>query len=184
MNDFFRSPHTLARYVLDTCIVIDFASSSQEFQKLRALYSQRRLMLAKTDVVNTERSVSGHQPDGVEFLSGMDLLEIHGPAVLGHSRLGHSVHAGTEDQERLLKIQTILTAGRRSNRAIEHDLRDAMHLAAAIRYRYDGMITSEKRLLRIDAVLKREYGFHVATVAEVVTLIEQRMRNHDLDCGS
>lgn len=173
MNDHFHSPHTLARYVLDTCTVIDYESSSQEFQALRALYAQKRLMLAKTDVVDTERIVKRDRPSDAQFLSGVELLEIHGPAVFGHSRLGHSVYGGTDDQERLMKIQTLLTAGRTSNRARKHDLRDAMHLATAIRYRYDGLITSEKRLLRLDSYLSREYGFRVVTVAQVVTLIEQ-----------
>lgn len=176
MTDFFHSPHTLARFVLDTCTVIDYESNSQEFQKLREFYKQRRLMLAKTDVVDTERSAKRRRSYENEFLSGVQLLELHGPAVFGHSRLGHSVHAGTEDQERLHKIQALLTARRTSKRAMEHDLRDAMHLATAIRYRYDGIITSEKRLLRVDTCLTHDYGFRVVTVPQAVTIMEQRIR--------
>ena len=89
----FRSPHTVARFVLDTCDVIERWKKPSDYFELEQLRNQYRVVLAKTDVVDTELDPIKNVVFGDSFFESIDLLELHGPMVFGHSRLGHSVFA-------------------------------------------------------------------------------------------
>ena len=169
----FRTPHTVARLVLDTSDVIAWYQSPPEYQKLEALNQQFRVFLAKTDVVDIELDPEKNVTDRGHFLVSIDFLELHGPLVIGHSRLGHSVLASQEDDQRLDRVREIIGIRAKSERNAKHDLRDAMHIATSIRYGYDGFITRDGRLLKRHGQFLREFGFRVMNHEDAVDWLKQ-----------
>ena len=179
MRDDFHTPLTVARFVLDTCSVINLNSLDTGFLELQQHYQRKRVMLAKTDVVDTERAPPGRSSEFHKFISEIDLLELHGVAVFGHSRIGHSVFGSRDDETLLQEIAALVSAGRRSNRNKVNDLRDAMHISTAIRYKWDGFITGDKRLLRLDRTIQTKFGLRVVNVSTALQLIEEHLRRQN-----
>ena len=107
------------------------------------------------------------------FLASVKFLELYGPVVLDHSRLDHSVLASKEDVQRLDRVKEIIRVRVDSERAANHDLRDAMHIATSIRYGYDGFITRDGRLLKCHGQFLREFGFRVMNQEDAVDWLKQ-----------
>lgn len=185
MVERFRTPHTVARLVLDTSDVIEWCSSPQEYRELEVLYQQFRVFLAKTDVVDTELDPGRNVMEEGHFLASVKFLELHGPVVLDHSRLDHSVLASDEDVRRLGRVKEIIGVRVISERTAKHDLRDAMHIATSIRYGFDGFITRDGRLLKRHDQFFREFGFRVMNAQRAVsyinTLIEHGAHRDELN---
>jgi predicted nucleic acid-binding protein len=181
----FQTPHTVARLVLDTSDVIAWHHSPQEYQELQVLHEQFRVSLAKTDVVDTELNPERNVIEEGHFLTSVKFLELHGPVVLDHSRLDHSVLASDEDVQRLGRVKEIIGVRVISERAAKHDLRDAMHIATSIRYGYDGFITRDERLLKYHDQFHSEYGFRIMNHGEAVAwlnlLIQKQINRQVFD---
>jgi len=140
----------------DTCIWIawrDPADPEQPaIEELLRLRREGRVEIAKTDTVDTERT------DGVPDAKATDrlletagIIELHGPVVVGHSRWDHAVFASDEDSDRIDGVFAVLFPDSDRNamdRTSIHKLRDALHIATAIRYGYDVFVTAETRLLK------------------------------------
>jgi hypothetical protein len=173
LSERFDTPNTVARLVLDTSDVIERRNNPSEYRELEILYEQFHVFLAKTDVVDTELDPKKNVMIRDHFLASIHFLELHGPVVLGHSRLGHSVLASDEDIQRLNRVKEIIGIRVISERAAKHDLRDAMHIATSIRYSYDGFITGEKRLLRHNAQFHSEFGFRIMNHGDAVAWLNQ-----------
>jgi predicted nucleic acid-binding protein len=113
------------------------------------------------------------------------LLELHGPLVLGHSRQNHSVLASEEDVQRLDRVKEIVGMRTASKRRANHDLRDAMHIATAIRYGYNGFITGDKRLVKRNNQFVSDFGFRIMNVESAVihvkNLIDHVARRDELN---
>jgi hypothetical protein len=167
----FQTPHTVARLVLDTSDVIEWNKFPSEYQELETLYEQCRVFLAKTDVVDTELDPEKNEMVGGHFLASIKYLELLGPVVLGHSRLDHSILASDEDVERLDRVKEIIGIRQISERYAKHDLRDAMHIATAIRYGYNGLITRDKRLEKHNDQFLFEFGFRIMNVESAVAYV-------------
>lgn len=185
MHAKFQSPHTVARLVLDTSEIIEWRKHPYGYSDLEVLYEQRRIFLAKTDVVDTELDPNKEVMVEGHFLSSVDFLELHGPAVLNHSRCDHAILASDEDVKRLDRVKEIVGIRTTSERSATHDLHDAMHIATSIRYGYDGFITGEKRLIGRNDQFLSEFGFRImrvdAAVAHVNELIRRQERRDGLE---
>jgi hypothetical protein len=168
----FRTPHTVARLVLDTSDVIEWNKFPSEYQELETLYEQCRVFLAKTDVVDTELDPEKNEMVGVHFLASSKYLELLGPVVLEHSRLDHSVLASEEDVERLERVKETIGIRQISKRYAEHDLRDAMQITTAIRYGYNGFITRDKRLVKRNNQFVADFGFRIMNVESAVVHVK------------
>lgn len=172
MTGQFQAPHTVARLVLDTSDVIQWHKFPLEYQELETLYEQCRVFLAKTDVVDTELDPKKNVMVGNLFLASIKYLELIGPVVLEHSRLDHSVLASDEDVERLDRVKEIIGIRQISERSAKHDLRDAMHIATAIRYGYNGFITGDKRLVKRNNQFVSDFGFRIMNVESAVVHVK------------
>lgn len=185
MSKEFKTPHTVARLVLDTSDVIQWHNSSLEYQELKNLYEQCYVFLAKTDVVDIELDPEKNEMVGDQFLASIKFLELHGPVVLGHSRPDHAVLASEEDVQRIERVKEIVGISHMSERTAKHDLRDSMQIATAIRYGYDGFITGDKRLLRRYDQFLSEFGFCIlnveSAVAHVKGLIDHQAYRDELN---
>jgi len=168
LSERFYTPHTVARLVLDTSDVIEWRNSPLEYKELEILYEQFRVFLAKTDVVDTELDPKKNVLVGDHFLASIKFLELHGPVVLDHSRLDHTVLASEEDVQRLDRVKEIVGIRSTSERKTKHDLRDAMHIATSIRYGYDGFITRDKRLEKRNDQFLSEFRFRIMNVEDAV----------------
>ena len=184
MSERFHTAHTVVRLVLDTSDVIESRNSPSEYKELEFLYEQCRVFLAKTDVVDTELDPKKNVMVGNLFLASIKYLELLGPVVLEHSRLDHSVLASDEDVERLDRVKEIIGIRQISERYAKHDLRDAMHIATAIRYGYNGFITGDKRLVKRNNQFVSDFGFRImnveSAVVHVKNLIDHVARRDEL----
>ncbi len=172
MVERFQTPHTVARFVLDTSDVIQWHKFPLGYQELEALYEQCRVFLAKTDVVDTELDPEKNEMVGEHFLASIKYLELLGPVVLEHSRLDHSVLASDEDVQRLDRVKGIVGIRTASERNASHDLRDVMQIATAIRYGYNGFITRDKRLEKHNDQFLSDFGFRIMNVERAVAHVK------------
>src|SRR2546426_11891442 len=142
---------------------------SPERERLVALHETGRIKLAETDVLDTE--LTNARPDirAVFEIEAAKFSEYLGPLVLDHSRLGHAVLGSKLDQSLLDEVVGLLFPGKTSLKAKPHDVRDAMHIAWAKRYGFDGFITEDQRLLRKKAVLKARLSFDILSPVEALT---------------
>ena len=156
---------------------------------LRRLSTEGWLRIMRSDVMDTE--LMGAQPDEkrrdlLEASSGF--VEAHGPAVVGHSRLDASVLASQEDVERLNAVYAILFPGVDRATARRNHLRDAMHVATAIRYGGYAFVTRELKLLNKDRLIAASFaGFRVWNVDDALRDaaggIRAVRRLHELEPG-
>jgi hypothetical protein len=179
----FRTPWTVSRMAADTCIWIawrDPADPEQPaIEELLRLRREGRVEIAKTDTVDTERT------DGVPDAKATDrlletagIIELHGPVVVGHSRWDHAVFASDEDSDRIDGVFAVLFPDSDRNamdRTSIHKLRDAMHIATAIRYGYDVFVTAETRLLKKADAIRREWGIEILCPSNSVRWVEHRI---------
>jgi hypothetical protein len=127
---------------------------------LRRLHQEGWIQLQRTDTVDTElASAPVEKRDRLLGLS-RPYVESLGPMVADHSRADFSVGASDGDGARIRTAYGILHGG--AARLRDNDLRDAMHVATAIRYGAFGFVTFDKKLLRkADAVRNAFGGFYV-----------------------
>jgi hypothetical protein len=99
--------------VADTCVWIAWRGPGDPEQpaivELLRLRRQGRVEIAKTDTVDTERIDGVSDATATErILETAGFIEVHGPAVFGHSRLDHAVFAGDEDDSRIERVLAVL----------------------------------------------------------------------------
>lgn len=128
-------------FIVDTNVIDDESPASAA---LRAHASAGRIRLSRTDVVDTELAGAPPEKRAQLLQRSAELDEYLGPLVLDHSRLGYAVVGGAADEERLERVFRVLHPGGDRQKPGSHDLRDAMHVATAIRYGADGFITLDK----------------------------------------
>ena len=74
----------------------------------------------------------------------------HGPFLLNHSRFDHSVFGSSIDEEGIAAVLAHVHPGQRlddASRSGVHDVRDALHIWTAIRYGYNGFVTTDGAVL-------------------------------------
>lgn len=184
----FSTPWTVGRLVADTCVWIAWREPENPEQpaivELLRLRREGRVEIAKTDTVDTERA------DGVAPATATDrlletagIIELHGPTVIGHSRWDHAVYASDEDRDRIDDLLRLLFPNSDrfgTDRSSTHNLRDAMHIATALRYGYDAFVTTDTRLLKKADAIRREWGIELLLPSEAVRLVEHRIEKQPL----
>lgn len=157
--------------------VIDSALPSA--QELERLCEEGWLALARADVLDTELAecTDPAKRQALEDLS-RPYPESLGPWVLGHSRLGHTTLGSQEDKDRLHRVYAMLFPGVVDPTAASaNHLRDAMHIATAVRSGGDAFVTTEKRLLNKDAAAREAFtGFRLWHPDDALVEVMARIR--------
>jgi hypothetical protein len=88
--------------------------------------------------------------------------------------LDHSVLGSDVDDARIDAVLRILRPNALRSTATKNDLRDAMHVATAIRYGASHFVTSDKNILRRKAKLREAFDwFTVLTPTDAVALVRR-----------
>ena len=193
---------TIGRLCLDTCAIIGIHNPARfveaqrsALEKLIELYHQGKVALAQTDTVGVERDkVPLVQTDAVGFeqeegelvalqrrLESVGLLIVHGPRITGHSKMETSVAASPEDHTRIERVLEIVHP-----QAVDHsdpsdnDVRDAMHIATAVRYCYQGFVTTDKAVLKAAKTIATEFGgFQLMLPSQAVDWVTEKVARHE-----
>ena len=179
----FRTPWTVGRMAADTCAWLDlFDPNRPEHAAMESLLGYRRearIEIVKTDTVDTERTQGVPDATAVDrILETAGIMELHGPAVFDHSRLDHSVFAGDEDGRRIDEVFAALFPGsdrHGTDRTSKHKIRDAMHVATAIRYGSDAFVTTDDDLLRKAAEVQALWNIQILSPTDAVGWVELRI---------
>jgi hypothetical protein len=147
---------------------------------LRRYHATGWITLLRCDTLDTELGDTKDGEKRQELLAASaPYIEALGPAVFGSSRLDHTVFGSDEDDARLDRVYSILFPGsdRRddsTNRA-RRKVRDAMHLATAIRYGGNGFITLDERdlLRKSHEIAKAFNGFQVVSPEPALAFVER-----------
>jgi hypothetical protein len=146
--------------------------------QLKRMWQEGWIVLQRTDVMDTEIAAA---PDcKVQSLTeaSAEYPEALGPMVLGHSRLDFSVVGSEEDADRLDDVFAILFPNVNRATSRKNHIRDAMHVATAIRYGGFGFITRERRLLnKAERIAERFQGFRLWTPEQALAEAASRIRN-------
>jgi hypothetical protein len=168
-----RQPRNVSgrHFVLDTHIIDD---PSEAAIRLRQLGADGLVYLSRTDTMDTE--LLGATPDKQPVLLELSgrFVEHLGPFVLDHSLFDHAVLGGDEDEARLRQVFEILFPHSEWDSVGRQHVRDAMHIATAIRYGADGFVTNERRLLRAKRTIQDAFnGFLLVDPAGAVTIVDR-----------
>ena len=184
----FSSARTVGRFCLDTCVIIGINHREQfvedEEKSLEELFQLRReghVELSQTDTVNFERGML--QLNDLAWqrrLESVGLVEVCGAFISGHSLRESSVGAGPDDDARLKRAleivhpRAIACAKPRNN-----DVRDAMHIATAIRYGYQGFVTTDDDVLKAAANISTAFGgFLLMLPSQAVAWVNREVAHH------
>ena len=166
-------------YRTDLHLVVDsnFITPTQlpEMIRLDELSRDRVIYLSKTDTLDIEVADTPEDDKRAALLEqSSGYIEPHGPWVLDHSRLDHCVVAATEDVARIDKVYAILFPAVDRLTASNNHLRDAMHVATAIRYGARGFVTTETRMLNKDVAIRETFtDFRILSPGQAVVLAER-----------
>jgi hypothetical protein len=167
------------RFYFDTNFVDDQTPAAME---LRSLHDAGWIGLQRTDTVDTELAGDEDEERRTALLAtSAEYVESFGPGIVGHSRTNHAVTASVDDRVRLNAVYAILFPGsdRRdsSTGRARGKLRDAMHVATAIRYGADGFITRDRRdlLRKADQIAAAFDSFRIVP-PEVALAFVRRMK--------
>lgn len=139
--------------------------------------------LERTDVLGTE--ILQASLDRRARLEGevVQLGEYLGPFILGHSRVGSCVLGSAADASLLQEVLAVLYPRMSAATAAERDLRDAMHVAWAIRYGLDGLITEDRKLLRQNAKIRERFGFSILSPEQALVVAKRLKKRVEIRSG-
>jgi hypothetical protein len=150
--------------------------------KLKRLNKDGWIQLVLTDVTRTEwKTAQPRTRQRLEELA-IDYVEYWGPLTLDQSRLGSAKLGSCEDQERLERVFGVLFPGHELKTGNTQDVRDAMHVALAIRYSINGFITrdgigKDKGILdRAEAIKATFDNFSIMTPERALALADRMIR--------
>jgi predicted nucleic acid-binding protein len=157
--DRFKSRTGLA-FVVDTNFVDDPSPAAAE---LRTLHEGGWINLSRSDTLVTELLRARDDAQREELIAAAsEYVEHRGPAVWGHSRWGTSVWATEEDADLIATVFDILHPDLSMPDTRRNHVRDAMHVATAIRYGLNGFVTRDDGILGKQARIKDRFdGFLV-----------------------
>jgi hypothetical protein len=168
---------------IDT-MIIDAADEASVF--LRRLHDGQWIYLQRTDAMDADLATA--PASKAARLTGASALysEMHGPVVPGQTRQGRGVRPSPEDEDRLELVRQTLHGAASGARRDSNDLRDAMHVATAIRYGGYGFVTCDVRVLtKARAISEAFNGFQLLSPAGAVDAARTRItgmrRLHDLE---
>lgn len=146
--------------------------------RLRRLHTEGWIELRRTDVMDTElANAPADKRSPLNEASAVYEEEL-GPGVWGNSRWGHAVWASDDDAARLDDAYTILFPKANRATATHNHLRDAMHVASAIRSGAFGFITRDRRVLsKSERIAERFRGFRLWTPEQGLDEVLARIRS-------
>lgn len=165
------------RFVLDTNAVDD---ESAEMAELRQMWRDGLIEFTRTDTVDTELTQREDPEHRARLLNqSAEMIEQFGPLVLGHSRLGFCVVGSGQEAAEWDRLWEVMFPGRDRSKAKKNDVRDAMHVATAIRYGINVLITSDKGLLKKADVVKAALnGFSIMARAQALAFARRMLARH------
>lgn len=145
---------------------------------LRRAREEGWIRLQKSDVMDTELMQAKDAEVRRQLINDSSLYpEALGPLIVGHSRLGHTITGGQEDDERLDRVLSILYPRIQRATVRRQHVRDAMHIATAIRYCGTGFVTRDRRLLgKAPSIAETFDGFRLLTPEEAAALVLEAIR--------
>ena len=121
--------------------------------KLEKLYDEEKILIEKTDTLDTELREGKGYPAGEKKSS--QYVESFGQALVGHSRVGTSLVGDPDDSKRLSRILTLLWGSKPQSAYKKNCLRDSMHLST----QHPLSITIQKNRPRtVFLILQEEYN--------------------------
>jgi len=180
----FASGRTVGRLCLDTCVIIGInnrerfiADEQASLDQLLRLRREAIVELVMTGTAWVERG--GLNPDEQAWARRLEtagMIMLHDPYVEGHSAPETSVQPSPDDEARFSTVLRIVhPRALRRDTPGDNDLRDAMHIATAIRYGSEGLVTTDSDVLRAKAGIATCFaGFQLMLPSEAVAWVEQR----------
>jgi hypothetical protein len=173
----------VARNTLGLLLYVDnnfIGDPSDAAESLRTFNREGWINLGRTDTVDTELADA---KDPVKLAGLLEesatYVESLGPAVFGHSRFDHATFAGEEDIDRIDAVYAILFPGSdqhdSSTGRARRKLRDAMHIATAIRYGGTVFVTRDHDDLvtKSDAIAAAFNGFTIKTPEGALAFVQR-----------
>ena len=163
---------TRLQLFIDTHIV-DAVDTEATF--LRRLHDHGWLKLLRSDAMDTEMLKAPPEKAAALTEASSHFQEVCGPAVWDNSRWDHAVWSGPADVARWDLVFYVLFPNVDRETARSNHVKDAMHVAAAIRHGADAFVTREKRLLnKSDSIAFSFQGFRIWSPGQA--LVEARQR--------
>ena len=153
-------------FFIDTHIL---DATDDESALLRKLYEMNWISLRRTDAMDTELAAAPEEKWAALTEASAAYAESLGPMVLDHSRLDHSVLGSDEDVARDDLVFSTLFPGADRATCRKNHIRDAMHVATAIRYGGRAFVTKERKLLnKSDRIAELFQGFRIWSPAQAL----------------
>lgn len=145
-----------------------------ELEELAEKYPEN-LMFEKTDTLDTELLENPHHNAG-RLKKSDQYIESFGVAVLGHSRLGHTVVGSEADDKNFAEILEILFGKKQRSGYTKQEIRDAMHMMTTVRYGGNYLITYDKKLLsKSEQLFNRFNATIICTPSDCLTKVKHRL---------
>lgn len=146
-----------------------------QIEELTEKYSDN-LIIEKTDTLDTELSENSKYNSN-RLKKSSNYIESYGIAVLGHSRLGHTVLGSKVDREMFSEILEIIFGKKLQSEYTKQEIRDAMHVMTTIRYGGTYFITNDRIVLNSSDKLKNRYNsVIICTPKEALEKIKLRFK--------
>lgn len=158
-------------YIDTNCI--NARQKDDSLNELEKLHEVGKIQIEKTSVLDTELQEGKGYPLGLN--KSDRYIESYEVAVLDHSRLGHSVVGGNNDEKMFSRILEILWGKKHRTRYSKSEIRDAMHLFTAIRYGGSYFITLERDLLIKAELLQKEFGIKTRSPKDCLKEVKERL---------
>jgi len=125
-------------YIDTNCI--NARNSIPGMNKLEQLYEEDKILIEKTDTLDTELHKKGLEKPS-------NYIENYGVGVVGHSRVGSCVVGSQKDELQFQDILNKLWGKKEKSKYTRQQIRDAMHISTAKRYGADFFVTQDKTLI-------------------------------------
>ena len=164
---------TALEFAIDTNTVDDV---SPEMACLRKRNTEGWINLTRTDTLDTELARAQDDKRDMLLEQSRSYVEHFGPLVLDHSRLDSCVLGTDEDEARCERVFGILFPGANRQTARRNHVRDAMHIATAIRYARSGFVTNDRDLLKRDEAMRAAFdNFRILSPADALALTQRQV---------
>ena len=159
---------------IDTNTIDD---ESEAMAALRQLHREGWINLTRTDTMDTELAAATDPAKRAALLArSAEYVEHLGPVVFDHSRFDFAVFASDIDETRRSTVFAILFPGADPATTRKQNVRDAMHVATAIRYGANGFVTNDTNTLDHHAEIRRAFNdFGIYSPERALATSERRV---------
>lgn len=165
-------PASTSIYIDTNCI--NARQSNQDLNALEQLNEDGKIIIEKTDVLDTELKEGLAYPRGQK--KSLGYIESYGPFVLGHSRLGFSVLGTKVEESEFAEMLELLWGKKGQNLYTKNEVRDAMHIYTASRYGGTFFVTSEEAILAKANAIEKRFGIKVRDPNSCLIEVEERLK--------